>query len=66
MRQIRIAAIFMLAWIGRAFSDDVIGQAMVIDGDTLEIHGTRIRLWGIDAPSRGVSVASAAVLEDTR
>jgi endonuclease YncB( thermonuclease family) len=22
----------------------------VIDGDTLEIHGTRIRLWGIDAP----------------
>jgi len=24
--------------------------ASVIDGDTLEIHGTRIRLWGIDAP----------------
>ncbi|MGX4803995.1 thermonuclease family protein [Bradyrhizobium guangdongense] len=22
----------------------------MIDGDTLEIHGTRIRLWGIDAP----------------
>jgi endonuclease YncB( thermonuclease family) len=27
-----------------------IGQASVIDGDTLEIHGTRIRLFGIDAP----------------
>src|SRR6266702_5551249 len=26
------------------------GQASVIDGDTLEIHATRIRLWGIDAP----------------
>jgi endonuclease YncB( thermonuclease family) len=26
------------------------GQASTIDGDTLEIHGTRIRLWGIDAP----------------
>lgn len=26
------------------------GQASVIDGDTLEIHGVRIRLWGIDAP----------------
>lgn len=26
------------------------GQASIIDGDTLEIHGTRIRLWGIDAP----------------
>jgi endonuclease YncB( thermonuclease family) len=26
------------------------GQAIVVDGDALEIHGTRIRLWGIDAP----------------
>src|SRR5712671_341998 len=33
-----------------AFADDLSGQASVIDGDTLEIHGTRIRLWGIDAP----------------
>jgi endonuclease YncB( thermonuclease family) len=31
-------------------ADDLTGQASVIDGDTLEIHGTRIRLWGIDAP----------------
>jgi len=28
----------------------VTGQASVIDGDTLEIHGIRIRLHGIDAP----------------
>ena len=27
----------------------VIGQASVIDGDTIEIHGKRIRLFGIDA-----------------
>jgi endonuclease YncB( thermonuclease family) len=33
-----------------ALSDDLTGQASIIDGDTLEIHGTRIRLWGIDAP----------------
>ncbi|TAJ37295.1 MAG: thermonuclease family protein [Reyranella sp.] len=26
------------------------GPASVIDGDTIEVHGTRIRLHGIDAP----------------
>jgi endonuclease YncB( thermonuclease family) len=31
-------------------ADNFTGQASVVDGDTLEIHGTRIRLWGIDAP----------------
>jgi endonuclease YncB( thermonuclease family) len=29
---------------------DLAGRTSIIDGDTLEIHGTRIRLWGIDAP----------------
>jgi endonuclease YncB( thermonuclease family) len=33
-----------------AAADNLVGQASVVDGDTLEIHGTRIRLWGIDAP----------------
>jgi hypothetical protein len=33
-----------------AFANDLVGQASIIDGDTLEIHGTRIRLWGVDAP----------------
>lgn len=32
------------------FAQNLSGQASVIDGDTVEIHGMRIRLWGIDAP----------------
>ena len=35
---------------GVSASEAVAGTASVIDGDTIEIHGRRIRLWGIDAP----------------
>src|SRR5437764_15487400 len=45
-----IAALMLFASSSIASPDDLVGQASVIDGDTLEIHGTRIRLWGIDAP----------------
>jgi endonuclease YncB( thermonuclease family) len=44
------ALLTLLSLSSPAFADDLIGQASIIDGDTLEIHGTRIRLWGIDAP----------------
>jgi len=33
-----------------AYAQDIAGRASVVDGDTLEIHGKRIRLHGIDAP----------------
>src|SRR5215468_1466687 len=47
----RIPVALMLVFLSNmALADQFMGQASVIDGDTLEIHGTRIRLWGVDAP----------------
>ena len=34
------------------------GRVSVIDGDTLEMHGKRIRLHGIDAPESGQTCKS--------
>ena len=33
--------------------EQIVGQASVIDGDTIEIHGAQVRLHGIDAPESG-------------
>lgn len=37
----------------------IVGQASVIDGDTIEIHGKRIRLFGIDAPESSQTCKTA-------
>lgn len=48
----KIATIALLVslFAASATAGDILGRASVIDGDTLEIHGTRIRMQGIDAP----------------
>jgi endonuclease YncB( thermonuclease family) len=37
---------------GSAIAADLSGTARVVDGDTIIIGDTHIRLWGIDAPER--------------
>ena len=44
------ALVIFLSPISIGHAADLAGQATIIDGDTIEIHGTRIRLFGIDAP----------------
>lgn len=48
-----IALPFVSAAPLRAVAADLVGQASVVDGDTIEVHGVRIRLHGIDAPESG-------------
>lgn len=44
-----LAASFGLSSVCHAFSTEVSGKAHVIDGDTLDVAGQRVRLHGIDA-----------------
>jgi len=41
LREIKTATLLLLGSIGAAHAANLSGQASIIDGDTLEIHGTR-------------------------
>lgn len=46
-----IVPLFILAWMNAPLmAANVDGEALVIDGKTLEVGGKRFRLFGIDAP----------------
>ncbi|MGJ4887184.1 thermonuclease family protein [Bradyrhizobium sp. HKCCYLR20261] len=47
----RLACVaLLLATASPASARDLVGRVSIVDGDTLDIHGERIRLWGVDAP----------------
>jgi len=48
-KRIKLFGLFVLTVLSLALSQNLVGRASVVDGDTLEIQGVRIRLWGIDA-----------------
>ncbi len=50
MNRASLALITLLLSATPILAEPLVGRASVIDGDTLDIRGTRIRLHGVDAP----------------
>jgi endonuclease YncB( thermonuclease family) len=48
--KVPVVALVLPASCNASRSTELSGAASIIDGDTLEIHGTRFRMWRIDAP----------------
>ena len=54
---LRICSFLVLMLAGTAAMADLRGAARVVDGDTLEVSGETVRLYGIDAPERAQTCA---------
>ena len=59
-----VAAGLVCCFMRDALPDDMTGHASIIDGDTLEIHGTRIR-FGASMLRRAASFVAAKTVSST-
>ncbi len=50
---VSLAAVWLLATTGHPALAEIAGRPKIIDGDTIEVQGQAIRLYGIDAPELG-------------
>lgn len=57
------SALMVVAAAEPAEDNSIAGTASVVDGDTIEIHGKRIRLNGFDTPERGSMCGSVNVYQ---
>lgn len=63
VRRLLVFALLSLgAWPGAVLADIIEGRATVIDGDSIDVAGQRIRLHGIDAPEGGQSCERSGIV----
>lgn len=58
-RALLLGLVIAMSFPSLAAQEIIAGRASVLDGDTIEIRGERIRLFGIDAPESGQMCANA-------
>jgi endonuclease YncB( thermonuclease family) len=51
--RLALLSLILIFTASAASAETIAGRASVVDGDTLEIHGERIRILDIDAPESG-------------
>ncbi len=59
MRRLAVLSLSILALLGGPARADLTGPAVVVDGDTLEVSGVPVTLYGVDAPEAGQSCETA-------